>query len=135
MQLFVGDADHSKEESDDESKEASPAPMAIANPAESMQKKKDIRGTLIATDGYECPSEIVFVAALKFIKTRALEIVADKYKMVERGIDEIQWVLTVPAIWTDKAKHLMKTWAVKAGLIFGGDKEKPDHLVSDSTCF
>ena len=31
--------------------------------------------------------------------------------------DQIQWIVTVPAIWNDEAKHTMKEWAIKAGLV------------------
>ena len=31
--------------------------------------------------------------------------------------DEIQWILTVPAIWSESAKNKMKDWIIKAGLV------------------
>ena len=37
-----------------------------------------------------------------------------KYKL-EQG--NIQWIITVPAIWNDEAKNKMKEWATKAGLV------------------
>ncbi|EGG13687.1 hypothetical protein DFA_11448 [Cavenderia fasciculata] len=35
---------------------------------------------------------------------------------------DIMWVLTVPAIWDDAAKHIMRQCAVDAGLCVAGDK-------------
>merc|ERR1719385_283942 len=34
-----------------------------------------------------------------------------------KGTEDIQWLLTVPAIWSDRAKWKMERWALKAGLI------------------
>ena len=31
--------------------------------------------------------------------------------------EEIQWIVTVPAIWNDDAKRKMKEWIIKAGLV------------------
>ncbi len=33
------------------------------------------------------------------------------------NINNIQWILTVPAIWSDKAKYKMEFWSKKAKLI------------------
>ena len=41
------------------------------------------------------------------------------------NIDDIQWILTVPAIWSEKAKFRMEQWAHRAGLI---NKQIPNHL-------
>ncbi|KAH6556362.1 hypothetical protein KP509_1Z185200 [Ceratopteris richardii] len=35
------------------------------------------------------------------------------------GKEDVQWCLTVPAIWDEKAKQLMRTYAEKAGMIQG----------------
>ena len=32
-------------------------------------------------------------------------------------IEEVQWILTVPAIWSDAAKSVMQTAAINAGMI------------------
>ncbi len=46
-----------------------------------------------------------------------------------KDVGEIQWVLTVPAIWSDEAKYWMRVWARKGGMIFGGDKSIFNHLI------
>ncbi|KAJ3442902.1 hsp70 family protein [Anaeramoeba flamelloides] len=40
--------------------------------------------------------------------------------------DQVRWVLTVPAIWTEKAKHFMRVCAHRGGLI---DNEDSEHLL------
>eukprot|EP01084_Bolivina_argentea_P194225 333216_1 len=40
--------------------------------------------------------------------------------------EEIQWIVTVPAIWSEKAKKKMKNWMVEAALI---DKQIIDQCV------
>eukprot|EP01084_Bolivina_argentea_P095193 171158_1 len=66
-------------------------------------------------------SETVFVAQLKFLREQAIQFMKKNFKRKKKmKYDEqidIQWILTVPAIWSDKAKEQMKQWAIKAGLI------------------
>lgn len=54
----------------------------------------------------------VFSAAIKFLMSHLLDEVKEKKCGVNRGTD-IQWVLIVPAIWDDVAKHLMRESAEK----------------------
>ncbi len=45
-------------------------------------------------------------------------------------IDEIQWILTVPSIWNERAKRKMLLWATKAGMIYAEDEKKiHNHLL------
>ncbi len=46
-----------------------------------------------------------------------------------KTVNEIQWVLTVPAIWSDKSKGMMKKWAEKGGMIGKRDKMIENHLI------
>ena len=84
----------------------------------SKQQKKQISisNELIASNGRKCSSDFVFISAFKHIQEEAFKFL--KKKKI-RGInnDEIQWIITVPAIWNDHAKHQMKQWAILAGLI------------------
>lgn len=48
----------------------------------------------------------VFSAAIKFLMSHLLDAVKEKKT-------DIQWVLIVPAIWDDVAKHLMRESAEK----------------------
>ncbi|XP_060603539.1 heat shock 70 kDa protein 12B-like [Ruditapes philippinarum] len=57
----------------------------------------------------------IFAMSIKFL-------VDDMYKIVKLRVsgiirqDEVHWVLTVPAIWTDSAKQFMREAAEKAGI-------------------
>ncbi len=69
-------------------------------------------------------SEIVFVACLKWLKDEANKFIhtlkrKPKFKKKNFTVseNEIKWILTVPAIWSEKAKQKMKDWAIKAELI------------------
>ncbi len=69
----------------------------------------------------------VFSEALRFIKEHALEYTKKKFAITK--IDDIQWILTVPAIWTGKAKARMKRWVEDAGMIYKGARSIQDHLI------
>ncbi len=79
----------------------------------------DINYDLRATNEKRYSSELVFVAAFKQIQKEAKSYLGrlDDIDMNEISEDEIQWIITVPAIWNDEAKNTMKEWAMKAGLI------------------
>ena len=47
---------------------------------------------------------------LKFLKDTALEQVD---KLTEHPCQRIQWIVTVPAIWSDAAKDVMRKAAMK----------------------
>eukprot|EP00485_Elphidium_margaritaceum_P000041 CAMPEP_0202692808 /NCGR_PEP_ID=MMETSP1385-20130828/7099_1 /ASSEMBLY_ACC=CAM_ASM_000861 /TAXON_ID=933848 /ORGANISM="Elphidium margaritaceum" /LENGTH=722 /DNA_ID=CAMNT_0049348405 /DNA_START=35 /DNA_END=2203 /DNA_ORIENTATION=+ len=89
---------------DDEKKEATPA------------YKTDIKKELTAANGKKLSSRIVFIEALKFMKKHALKMFT-RYNIQITDESDIKWVLSVPAIWSDKAKGLMESWAIDAGLI------------------
>ncbi len=48
---------------------------------------------------------------------------------IVHSVEDIQWMLSVPAIWSNRSKASMMEWAEKAGMIFGGHKKVKDHLV------
>jgi hypothetical protein len=67
---------------------------------------------------------------LRELKNLALK---DSKNVTDRNWDnskEIRWVLTVPAIWTDASKHLMREAARKAGIIGTGQKEDDRLLIA-----
>ena len=74
--------------------------------------KKTIRADI---GDIELPTEVVFARALEIMKKKVLDQASD------RGVPfsalSTLWVLTVPAIWTAKAKQMMRHAAYKAGLI------------------
>ena len=52
--------------------------------------------------------------ALKFLKDTALEWMD---KLSEHPHQRIQWIVTVPAIWSDAAKDVMRKAAMKVNFI------------------
>ncbi|XP_052068655.1 heat shock 70 kDa protein 12A-like isoform X2 [Mytilus californianus] len=85
-----------------------------------LHLRKDVSESMKIFDirGGSLPAIAVFSTAIRALKDHAL-------KHVERGgnhikLEDIKWVLTVPAIWTDKAKTFMRLSAEKAGI--SGDR-------------
>eukprot|EP01084_Bolivina_argentea_P301962 521110_1 len=86
------------------------------NDDEDDRFKADIKSTLSAANGRKLPSRTVFIAALTFMKQHAFKEF-ERSKVHISDPNQIKWVLTVPAIWSDKSKGLMEQWAIEAGLI------------------
>ncbi len=80
-----------------------------------------------AENGEYLSADLVFTQALSYLKKHALAY--SKKKFAVSRIDDIQWILTVPAIWSDKAKGRMRKWAKEAGMIYSGKKAIEDHLI------
>ncbi|XP_060599387.1 uncharacterized protein LOC132752990 [Ruditapes philippinarum] len=57
----------------------------------------------------------VFTMSIKFLKDDFLGILPDKHTGNVR-LDDIHWVLTVPAIWNDGSKQFMREAAIMAGI-------------------
>jgi len=91
---------------------------SITNQTDDEKQKDEIelRDELIATNEKRLASSIVFIAAFKHLKSESLKFL--KKKKIRNILDnEIQWIITVPAIWSDSAKHKMRKWAIASGLI------------------
>ena len=97
-------------------------------------KKVNIKPHLSAMNGKQMKSEIVFIAAFKCIMELGLENLHNELdqnddintKIKVNGIKDIQWIVTVPAIWNDTSKDKMLVWMKKAGLI---DPNIKDHCI------
>ena len=94
--------------------------MFIDNDYNGKTKKK-LRDKLTAMNGYEIESEIVFIEAFKHLKAEVFKnlkkiIKKSKMDIVINDVKDIQWIVTIPAIWDDVAKNKMKIWIEKAGL-------------------
>eukprot|EP01084_Bolivina_argentea_P204172 348629_1 len=79
-------------------------------------KMSFINNQVRATNGKTLPTHEVFIALFKYLKEKKIKTWLRKegYKLKH---DEIEWIISVPAIWNDNAKHKMKTYAVEAGLV------------------
>nr|XP_022297580.1 heat shock 70 kDa protein 12A-like [Crassostrea virginica] len=64
--------------------------------------------------GKQLPALMVFSESIKFLKQSLLE--EAKKQQTEIGENDIKWILTVPAIWSDPAKAFMRRAAVVAGI-------------------
>nr|XP_022297405.1 heat shock 70 kDa protein 12A-like [Crassostrea virginica] len=64
--------------------------------------------------GKPLPALTVFSESLRYLKQSLLE--EAKKQQTDIGIDDIKWILTVPAIWSDPAKAFMRKAAVEAGI-------------------
>eukprot|EP01084_Bolivina_argentea_P124778 221101_1 len=88
---------------------------------EKQQTKIPIKMKLKATNGKELPSETVFIAAFEHLKSESDKFLkknkATKQLFKQLKDDEIQWIITVPSIWNDTAKHKMTEWAIAAKLV------------------
>ena len=71
---------------------------------------------MTAANGKRYSSEMVFVAAFQNIYKEAKRFLKKK-KIKNIEDNEIQWIVTVPAIWNDAAKYMMEKWATQAGLV------------------
>lgn len=64
-----------------------------------------------STDGKEMKAIDVFSAAINFLRGHLLDTLEKRATGVRET--DIQWVLTVPAIWDDAAKQFMRVAAEK----------------------
>lgn len=61
------------------------------------------------------PALLVFSESLGYLKQSLLNEV--KNQLINIEINEIKWVITVPAIWSDQAKAFMRRASVKVFLL------------------
>eukprot|EP01084_Bolivina_argentea_P283972 486512_1 len=106
----------------------------ISNKYKDYDEKKDnsqieILNELTAANGKKVKSERVFIAAFTYLQDEAMRFLKKLFKKNTNPNlqdHEIQWIVTVPAIWNDSAKYKMTCWAVSAGLV---DENIPNQLV------
>ncbi|XP_061188217.1 heat shock 70 kDa protein 12A-like [Saccostrea echinata] len=59
----------------------------------------------------------VFTSSIRYLKDHLLGVLVEQgMKDKDEAMQKIQWVVTVPAIWTDPAKEFMKEAAIRAGI-------------------
>ena len=63
---------------------------------------------LTAANGVKVDALTVFSLSLKYMKDKALEVIQDETGDRNYTANDIQWVITVPAIWTPGAKQFMR---------------------------
>lgn len=88
-------------------------------------KKIDRSTKVKAANGAELSALDVFSHTLKYFKDHALKELSDTMgsKVV---MDDVRWVVTVPAIWRQQAKQFMRESAYAAGI---GSPKIPDQVL------
>ena len=83
-----------------------------------LHHNKDIgRDTMVkAANGKELPAMLIFSLTLDYFRNHALRELTDATgsKICDQ---EVRWVITVPAIWRQKAKQFMREAAYQVGLL------------------
>ena len=68
----------------------------------------NVTTTIKAANGKSFKALKVFTHSIKFMKDEAVSILASETGDRDFNVLDIQWVLTVPAIWTPRAKQFMR---------------------------
>lgn len=82
--------------------------------------------TIKAANGKEVKAQTVFALSIEFMKDEAIKLLVLETGDNQFKADDIQWVLTVPAIWTPAAKQFMREAANQAGV---GKETNPGQLI------
>ena len=71
-----------------------------------------------AANGKQLPAMMIFSMTLNYFRNHALRELTDAtgYKVCD---EEVRWVITVPAIWRQKAKQFMREAAYQVGNFHG----------------
>ena len=59
----------------------------------------------------------MFAHSIKFLKDEAIKVICQRTGDEYYNVSDIQWVLTVPAIWTPAAKQFMREAAYEVGFM------------------
>ena len=70
---------------------------------------------ITAANGIPLQAKLVFAHSIKFLKDEAVKIIRHQTGDDGYKVEDIQWVLTVPAIWTPRAKQFMRESAYEVG--------------------
>jgi len=84
----------------------------------SLYKEKTISRdiTLAAMNGKKMKAMNVFAGAIQYLKQHLIDSINQRNAANKVNVNNIKWVLTVPAIWSDAAKHFMREAAEMAGI-------------------
>ena len=64
--------------------------------------------TLEASNGKRIEALEVFTHSIKYLHTRAVEVIRERSGDENFSSADVQWVITVPAIWKPAAKQFMR---------------------------
>ena len=71
---------------------------------------------LTARNGREVDALDVFSHSIRYLKDQAIEIIQERTGDEHYSARDIQWVITVPAIWKPAAKQFMREAAYKVNI-------------------
>lgn len=103
----------------------------VLHSKEDLSEKTEVE----ARNGRKWPALDVFAKSLGYLKTIATNAVNERYLRSDKDNpdvevmykpEQIQWVITIPAIWRMSAKEFMRKAAYKAGI---ASPEDPDQLI------
>ncbi|XP_078384949.1 heat shock 70 kDa protein 12A-like isoform X2 [Oculina patagonica] len=86
----------------------------------------DMRSILYDVNGKRAEAKTVFAHSIRFLRDEAVNFIRQETRDDGFKVDDIMWVLTVPAIWTPRAKQFMREAAYEAGLV---SRDNPEQLV------
>ena len=66
------------------------------------------RTVIKAANGRSVEANTVFSRSINFLKDEAIKVIRQRTGDDYFSADDVQWVLTVPAIWTPRAKQFMR---------------------------
>ena len=72
------------------------------------------------------PAKTVFRECINYLKEQLLNVLENKWGTTFT-LDDIHWVLTVPAIWSDAAKEFMRESATEVSLFPFFGRMDPDQ--------
>ena len=61
-----------------------------------------------AANGRLVKAKTVFAHSIRYLKEEAINVICQRTGDDYFKVNDIQWVLTVPAIWTPRAKQFMR---------------------------
>ena len=73
-----------------------------------LLKDIDLRTNLYAANGKVVEAKKVFAHSIKFLGDEAISLIRQETEDDSFKVEDIQWVLTVPAIWSPRAKQFMR---------------------------
>ena len=73
-----------------------------------LSQTVNVQTSIKAANGQEVKALEVFSHSIRFLKDEALKVICERTGDTYFSVSDIQWVLTVPAIWTPVAKQFMR---------------------------
>ena len=83
-----------------------------------------------AASGRSMPAATIFAHAMRYFGTCCLQELQEQAISPAVTVEDIQWVITVPAIWRQSAKQFMRYAALQVGYLTDATVVYPVVLIS-----